>query len=93
MAVCVWLGECARASVILCLVGMVQTTILSQSLLNFTCKLLIMRGGILLILCLGVKGQGQIWHLICLILSSCGHYKYRLLFLLSHVQTSHVSCL
>ena len=38
MAVCVWLGECARASVILCLVGMVQTTILSRSLSNFTCK-------------------------------------------------------
>ena len=33
-----------------------------QSLSNFTCKLWMMRGGTLLILGHGVKGQGQLWH-------------------------------
>ena len=40
-----------------------QTTVFAQSLSNFTCKLLMMRAGTLLILSYRVKGQGQLWPL------------------------------
>ena len=43
---------------------MIQTTVFAQSLLNFTYKLFMMRGGTLLILGHGFKGQGQIWHFV-----------------------------
>ena len=39
-----------------------QTTLFAQSLSIFTCMFLMMRGGTLLILVNGVKGQGQLWH-------------------------------
>ena len=42
--------------------GTIQTTIFARSLSNFTCKLRMMRGGTLLILGCGVKGQGQLLH-------------------------------
>ena len=45
------------------LVGVIQATVFAQSLSNFTCKLLMMNGGTLLILGHGVKGQGQIDYL------------------------------
>ena len=38
-----------RASVALCLVGTIQITVFARSLSNFTCTLLMMRGGTLLI--------------------------------------------
>ena len=44
------------------LVDTIATTVFDQSLSNFTCKLWMMRGGTLLILGYGVKGQSQIWH-------------------------------
>ena len=64
-AVLVWLGEWVDASVrasvhaslMLSLVGRIQTTVLVRSLSNFTCKLWRMRGGTLLIFGHGVKGQ------------------------------------
>ena len=37
-------------------------TVFDQSLSNFTCKLWMMRGGTLLILGHGIKGQSQLWH-------------------------------
>ena len=51
-----------RGSVPLYLVDTLATTVFAQSLSNFTCKLWMMRGGTLLILGHGVKGQGQLWH-------------------------------
>ena len=56
------MGACVCVSVTLYLVGTIATTVLAQSLSNFTCKLWMMRGGTLLILGHGVKGQGQLWH-------------------------------
>ena len=50
------------ASVTLYLVDTIATTVFVQSHSNFTCKLWMMRGGTLLILGHGVKGQGQLWH-------------------------------
>ena len=47
-----------------------------------------MRGGTLLILGHGVKGQGQLWHSVYKTLWT----RYRLQFLPNHFQTSHVSC-
>ena len=47
-----------------------------------------MRGGTLLILGHGVKGQGQLWHFVYKTLWT----RYRLQFLPNHFQTSHVSC-
>ena len=41
--------------------GRIQATVFAQSLSIFTCKLLIIRGGTVLILVYGVKGQGQLW--------------------------------
>ena len=69
-------------------VGTMASTVFARSILNFTCKLWMIRGGILLILGHGVKGQGQLWH---------SEFKtlwagYRLQFLHDHFQTSHVSC-
>ena len=45
------------------------------------------RGGTLLILGHGVKGQGQLWHFVCKTLWA----RYRLQFLPNHFQTSHAS--
>ena len=56
-------GQRSRSTVALCvydLVGTIATTVFAQSLSNFTCKLWMMRGGTLLILGHGVKGQGQL---------------------------------
>ena len=50
-----------RGSVQLYLVDMIATTVFAQSLSNFTCTFTMMRGGTLLILGHGVKGQGQLW--------------------------------
>ena len=47
---------------VLDLVDMIQTTVIAQSLSDFTCKLWMMRGGTLLILGHGVIGQGHLWH-------------------------------
>ena len=54
----------------------IETTVFAGSLLNFTCKLFMMRGGTLLILGHGVKSQGQIWHFVYKTLWT----RYRLLF-------------
>ena len=56
-------GQRSRSTLALCvqdLVGRIQTIVFAQSLSNFTCKLWMMRGGDLLILCRGVIGQGQL---------------------------------
>ena len=58
--VCDWVSEWVRASVALCHVGTIQTTVFARSLSNFTRTLLMMTGGTLLILGRGVKGQGQL---------------------------------
>ena len=42
----------------------VQTIVYVQLLSNFTCKLWMIKGGTLLILGHGVKGQGQLWHCV-----------------------------
>ena len=42
----------------------IQTTFCVQSHSNFTCKLWLMGGGALLIFGHGVKGKGQLWHLV-----------------------------
>ena len=61
-----WVGECVRGwvrgSVTLYLVDTIATTVFAQSISNFTCTFAMMRGGTLLILGHGVKGQGQLWH-------------------------------
>ena len=61
-----WVRACVRTcvcvSVTLYLVDKIATTVFAQSLSNFTCKLWMMRGGTLLILGHGVKGQRQLWH-------------------------------
>ena len=44
------------------LVGTIATTVFAQSLSNFTFQLCLMRGGTLLIMGHGMKGQGQLWH-------------------------------
>ena len=56
-----WVSEWVR-SVTLYLVDTIATTVLAQSLSNFTCTFTMMRGGTLLTLGHGVKGQGQLWH-------------------------------
>ena len=76
------------ASVALYLVGTIATTDFAQSLSNFTCELWVMRGGTLLILGHGVKGQGQLGHSVYMTLWA----GFRLQFLPDHFQTSHVSC-
>ena len=48
-----------RASVTLRLVDTRQTRVFARSLSNFTCKLLMIKGGTLLILGDGVKVQGH----------------------------------
>ena len=68
--------------------GRIQTTVLVQSLSNFTSKLWMMRGGTLLILGLRVKCQGQLWHSMYKTMWT----RYRLLFESNLFQTSHVSC-
>ena len=83
-----WVGERVGGSVTLYLVDTIATTVFAQSLSNFTCKLWMMRGGTLLILGYGVKGQGQLWHSVHKTLWT----RYRLQFLLNRFQTSHVSC-
>ena len=40
----------------------IATTVFDQSLSNFTCQLWMMRGGTLLILGHGIKGQSKLWH-------------------------------
>ena len=57
-----WVRSWVRGSVPLYLVDTIATIVFAQSLSNFTCKLSMMRGGTLLILGHGVKGQGQLWH-------------------------------
>ena len=61
-----WVSEWVRGrvsgSVTLYLVDTIATTVFDQSLSNFTCKLWMMRGGTLLILGHGIKGQSQLWH-------------------------------
>ena len=66
----------------------IATTVFAQSLSHFTCTLTIFRGGTLLILGHGVKGQGQLWHFVYKTLWT----RYRQQFLPNHFQTSHVSC-
>ena len=55
-----WVGECVRGSVPLYLVDTIATTVFGQSLSNFTYTFAMMRGGTLLIMGHGVKGQGQL---------------------------------
>ena len=57
-----WVGGYVSVSVTLFLVDTIATTVFAQSLSNLTCELWMMRGGTLLILGHGVKGQGQLWH-------------------------------
>ena len=83
-----WVSEWVHVSITLYLVDMIATTVFAQSLSNFTCKLWMMREGSRLILGHGVKGQGQLWHSVYKTLWA----GYRLQFLPSHFQTSHVSC-
>ena len=82
------MGMWVDGSVTLYLVDTIATTVFAQSLSNFTCKLWMMRGGTLLILGHGVKGQGQLWHSVYKTLWT----QYRLQFLHNQFQTSHVSC-
>ena len=49
-------------SVTLYLMVTIATTVFDQSLSNFICNLWMMRGGTLLILGHGIKGQSQLWH-------------------------------
>ena len=60
-----WVSESVSGfvsgSVTLYLVDTIATTVFAQSFSNFTCTFAIMRGGTLLILGHGVKGQGQLW--------------------------------
>ena len=67
------MGACVCVSVTLYLVDTIATTVITQSLSNFTCKLWMMRGGTLLILGQGVKGQGQLWHSVYKTFKACGH--------------------
>ena len=84
-----WVGAWVRPSVCHAyLVDTIATKDFLQSLSNFTCKLWMMRGGILLILGHGVKGPGQLWHSVYKTLWT----QYRLQFLPNHFQTLHVSC-
>ena len=55
-------SEFVSGSVTLYLVDTIATTVFAQTLSNFTCTFAMMRGGTLLILVHGVKGQGQLWH-------------------------------
>ena len=80
----VWVG----GSVTLYLVDTIATTVFAQSPSNFTCTFAMMRGGTLLILGHGIKGQGQLWHSVYKTLWA----GYRLQFLPNHFQTLHVSC-
>ena len=57
-----WVRGRVGGSVTLYLVDTIATTVFDQSLSNFTCKLWMMRGGTLLILGQGIKGQSQLWH-------------------------------
>ena len=61
-----WVSESVSGfvsgSVTLYLVDTIATTVFALSLSNFTCTFAMMRGGTLLILDHGVKGQGQLWH-------------------------------
>ena len=83
-----WVRECVGAYVTLYLVDTIATTGFAQSLSNFTCTFTMMRGGTLLILGHGVKGQGQLWHSVYKTLWT----RWRLQFLINHFQTSHISC-
>ena len=77
-----------RGSVTLYLVDTIATTVFAQSISNFTCMLVMMRGGTLLILGHGVKDQCQLGHSVYKTLWA----RYRLQFLPDYLQTSHVSC-
>ena len=89
-----WVSGCVRACVSASVrlsrfsLHVVHTTVFARSLLNFSCTLFMMRGGTLLILGHGVKGQGQLWHSV----NKTLWVRYRLLFLLNHFQTSHAHC-
>ena len=65
---------------------MIATTVLAQSVSNFTCTFAMMRGGTLLILGHEVKGQGQLWQSVYKTLWT----QYKLQFMSNHFQTSHV---
>ena len=80
-----WVRAWVRGSVTLYLVDTIATTVFAQLLSNFTCTFAMMRGGTLLILGHGVKGQGQLWHAVYKTLWT----RYRLHFLPNHFQTSH----
>ena len=83
-----WLSEWVRRSVTVHLVDTIAITVFAQSLSNFTCTFFMLRGGSLLILGHGVKGQGQLCHSVYKIFWAW----YWLQFLLNHFQTSHASC-
>ena len=70
------------------LVDTKQTKVFAWSLSNSPCTLLMMRGGTLLILGHGVKGQGQLWQSVYKTVWT----RYRLQFLPNHFQTSHAYC-
>ena len=72
---------CVSVSIMLNLVDTIATTVFAESLSNFICEMWMMRGGALLILGHGIKGQGQLWHSV-----------YKTLFLPNHFQSSHESC-
>ena len=81
-----WVRACMSGSVRLYLVDTTATTVFAQSLSNFTFT--VMRGGTLLILGHGVKGQCQLRHSVYKTMWT----RYRLQFLPNHFQTSHISC-
>ena len=83
-----WVRASVRLSVALYLVGTIQTTVFARSLSYFTCTLLMMRGGTLLIWGHRVKGQGQLWHSVYKTLWAW----HRLQFYSDHFHSSHVGC-
>ena len=85
-----WVSEWVRGrvsgSVTLYLVDTIATTVFDQSLSNFTCKLWMMRGGTLLILGHGIKGQSN-FGTLCI--RPCGHdtdYKFSQITFRLHMQ-------
>ena len=77
-------GQRSRSNLALCLQNLVGTFF--KSLFKMTCQFLIMRGGVLLSLGHGVKGQ--IW----LSVYKTFWARYRLQFLSDSFQTSHINC-
>ena len=84
-------GQRSRSTLALCMLNLVdtiETTVFAQSLSNFTCIFAMMRGGTLLILGHGFKGQGHLWYFVYKTLWA----RYRLQFLPNYFQTSHAHC-